>query len=111
MQQPLPATPPQEPENNCPDCLCMELEAVPASSEEFPDNRLPPINLHLSLQFNEQWEQLPGGRIKFGLKGGELRVKLQNGKIPLASRNLAGSLMLSVPKDRQQQGSAEIQSS
>ncbi|MEW6491805.1 MAG: hypothetical protein AB1589_04540 [Cyanobacteriota bacterium] len=59
------------------------------------------VNLHLTIRFNEEWTEplgRLGGRIKFGLKGGELRLKLQNGKI--ASREFDSSLPPSVPIDR-----------
>jgi hypothetical protein len=44
------------------------------------------IELNLTLSFNEQWEQLPAGRIKFGIKAGELRLTLKNGTIPYEDR-------------------------
>lgn len=68
------------------------------------------IELYLTLQFNEQEEQLPGGRIKFGLKGGVLRLRLENGTIPLASRVLGSSCKFSIQKDRQPQEASESQS-
>nr|WP_290228378.1 hypothetical protein [Trichocoleus desertorum] len=64
----------------------------------------------MTIQFNEQWEQLPGGRIKFGLRGGELRLKLDNGEISLQDRELGGSFDLAVQKERQQQEGSENQS-
>lgn len=107
-----------EPENKCKDCLYMELEIAPVK----PDNRglieriwqreeIQPgeIDLHLTINFNEQWEDLIGGRVKFGLKGGELRLHLENGKAPYKGRNLAGELELSIQKERQKQESNERQ--
>jgi hypothetical protein len=99
----------------------MELEAIPVQTskgmlEKIFQNRAKPepteqLNLYLTIQFNEQWESLPGGRIKFGLRGGELRLKLENGEIPLKNRELAGALELVVQKERQQQEGSETQSS
>jgi len=122
MQQPLPTPPQPQPENKCPDCLYMELEGIllqpepqgrgisklfqPKQKSSEPDQ----IDLHLTINFNEQWEPLRGGRVKFGLKGGELRLKLENSKIPYESRELAGKLELSVQKERQQQEASEKQS-
>jgi hypothetical protein len=63
------------------------------------------INLHLTIQFNEQQEQLLEGRIKFGLKGGKLSVKLKNGKISLSSNHLSGSYKLAIQQERQQEKS------
>jgi hypothetical protein len=76
----------------------MKLEGMPVQPEKQDIFKLKPqssateqINLHLTLQFNEQRERLLSGRIKFGLKGGELSVKLENGTIPLASGELGGT--------------------
>jgi hypothetical protein len=69
------------------------------------------IDLYLTIQFNEQTKvPIPGGEIAFGLKGGELRLKLENGKIPLEFRELAGSLEHSVQIERQKQEGTEAQS-
>lgn len=117
MPQHLPATPPSEPENKCLGCLFMKLEGIPVLPETQDSVNLEPksaateqINLYLTLQFNEQREMLPGGRLKFGLKGGELRIKLENGKIPLTSGELDNSCKLSVHQDRQQQEGKSNQS-
>ena len=107
-------------ENRCPDCLCMELKVITIQVSEGLLSKILPgkskvdsdeqINLHLTIQFNEQWEDLPAGRIKFGLRGGELRLTLENGEIPLQDRELGGSLELIIQKERQQQESSENQS-
>jgi hypothetical protein len=60
----------------------MKLEGILIKSEQ--------IDLPLAIEFNEQWESLPGGRVKFGLKGGTLRFKLENAQIPDNLRNLTG---------------------
>jgi len=39
--------------------------------------------------FNEQWVKFSFGKVKFGLQGGELRLKLENGKMPSGLRNEA----------------------
>lgn len=104
MQPPFPQKPQPEPENKFPDCLYMKLEGIPIQPDSLDyldswqvSTETRQIDLHLTINFNEQWELLPGGRIKFGLKGGELRVKLENSEIPFESRELAGSWELSVP--------------
>lgn len=86
MQQ-LPSTTPQpQHENRCPDCLYMELQAIPVNSDQ--------IDLPVTMHFNEQWEPLLNGRVKFGVKGGELKLKLKNGEIPYDSRELGGLVEL-----------------
>ena len=94
MQEPVFPLELLESENPYPDCLSMELEAIPVQSKETQH-----FELYLSLTFNEQWESLLEGRIKFGLKGGELRLKLENCIIPIASRSLNGLLTLSQPSE------------
>jgi hypothetical protein len=64
----------------------------------------------LTIQFNEQRELLLGGHLKFGLKGGKLRIQLENSEIPLASRQLIGSFELSLQTERPQQEDSQNQS-
>ena len=81
-------------EHKCSGCLCLELEGkliepTPGLFDRIPfvapnaPAADPEIDLYLTIQFNEQWETLPGGGVKFGLRGGELRLKLRNGAMPL----------------------------
>lgn len=79
-------------QNKCPDCLYIKLVGISRSA------KLAQIDLYLTINFNEQWENIFGGRVKFGLKGGELRFGLNNAVMPYESRELAGSLQLFVPK-------------
>ena len=88
MQEPLSTMLLLESENKYPDCLWMNLEAIPLQSGSTAQ---PQLDLYLTLQFNEQWEPLLGGRFKFGLKGGELKLKLENGEILSPSPQLNGS--------------------
>jgi len=108
MQPSLPTKPQPEPKNNCPNCLYMKLEGIPVQPGSQDSIELwhlitdtQQIDLLLTINFSEQWETLKQGRVKFGLKGGELRVKLENGEIPLESRELIGSIELFLPKERQ----------
>lgn len=117
MQQTL-STPSQpEPENKCLGCLFMKLEAIPVQSEPQGSIQRQPnstaiqqVNLHLTLLFNEQRELLIGGRIKFGLKGGKLKLKLENGEIPRESSKLAGLIEFSIQKPSQSPQGSENQS-
>ncbi len=108
MQPSLPTQPQPEPENKCPDCLYIKLEGIPVQPEnqDYLDfwstsTQTEQIDLHLSVKFSEQWLPLRQGRVKFGLKGGELRLKLKNGEIPYESRELTGSFELSLIRERQ----------
>jgi Pentapeptide repeats (8 copies) len=70
----------------------MQLEAIPIPSVAAQTQQL---DIHLSLNFNEHWEPLLGGRVKFGLQGGTLKLNLENCEIPVASRQLVGDFELS----------------
>ena len=109
MQKTLPTPSQPEPENKCLGCLFMKLEGIPVQPEHQGSSYLQPtnstttqqINLYLTLLFNEQRELLIDGRIKFGLKGGKLKLKLINGEIPWESSRLAGLVELSIEKQTQ----------
>lgn len=92
-----------EPENKCLGSLFMKLEGVLIPPVAGSPNKSEPqqLKLYLTLQFREQRELLVGGHIKFGLKGGRLRVKLKNAEIPLTSNQLGRSYELVVQKKRQ----------
>ncbi|WP_139240686.1 hypothetical protein [Geitlerinema sp. PCC 9228] len=86
-----------EPENRCPDCVFMKLIGEPIYSQGL----LEKIDLKLTINFNEQWEELPAGRIKFGIRAGELRLTLENGRIPDENREWNDTFDLSISKERQ----------
>ncbi|MEG3847940.1 pentapeptide repeat-containing protein [Microcoleus sp. herbarium19] len=87
-----------ESHNKYPDCLWMQLEAIPVRSVAAQTQQL---EIHLSLNFNEHWEPLLGGRIKFGLQGGTLKLNLENCELPAASRQLVGDFKLSPIEETQ----------
>jgi hypothetical protein len=109
MQQTQTATPPlpHSLENRCPDCLYLKLEGKTVGKQGLFAPIQNRIDFDLDINFNEQWEQMPGGRIKFGLTGGELRLKLENGSIPYELRELKSKFELAIPKERQQQVSQD----
>jgi len=47
------------------------------------------FSLSVRIIFNQQWLDFRFGRVKFGLRGGELRLKLENGQMPSELRNEA----------------------
>ena len=109
MQPSLPTKPQPEPENKCPGCLYLKLEGIPVQPEDqdifapwHTSTQHQQINLYLTIKFDEQWLSIENGRIKFGLKGGELRLKLENSEIPYEDRELSGSIELSMPQQRQE---------
>ncbi|NEP60923.1 MAG: hypothetical protein F6K31_28725, partial [Symploca sp. SIO2G7] len=106
-----------ERKDKCPDCLLMNLKGFYKEQQgklsflgfQSADNKA--IELHLDINFNEQWEALPVGRIKFGIRSGELRLRLENGNIPLANRELNDPFEVTLKKDRQHQEGSEDQNS
>lgn len=97
MQQSLPSIPSPKPENKCPECLFIDLQGILVQSDG--------IDLNLTINFNEQWEALKGGRVKFGLKGGELRLKLENSKSPYEFRKFTRLLTVELIMGRDTTGS------
>ena len=104
-----------EPENKCPYCLYMKLEGH-LTQQEKPFILLPfrpkqteteQMSLHLFINFGKQKEFLPFGSIKFGLNGGQLKLKLKSGKMPFEDRKLTNPLPISVQKERQKQESSK----
>ena len=91
-------------ENQCPDCLYLDLESKLRTL--IPGAYAREVVLFLTINFNEEWAELPGGRVKFGVKSGELRLDLTQGTIPYQDRNLAGRLALEVNKERHSQTNA-----
>lgn len=61
--------------NQYPDCCRLELEAIPIQSSNSDSRE---FDLYFSISFDRRWESILGGRIEFGFKGGELRLKLHN---------------------------------
>ncbi|NEP08683.1 MAG: hypothetical protein F6K14_00150 [Symploca sp. SIO2C1] len=81
----------------------MKLEGIPVQPDQ--------IELYLTINFNVQCESLPGGSIAFGLKGGKLQLRLENGKIHHQFRELTGSLALSLQQESQKSNSNQTQMS
>ena len=94
MQQSQTSTPSKIKENNCPECLYLDLEERPVGKQGLFSSIQNQIDLHFTISFNEQWEDIGMGRIKFGIRGGELRLKLIQGKIPYNCRSFNDSLSL-----------------
>jgi hypothetical protein len=113
MQQPLTLVQPSEPENKCPDCIFVKLEGKQIPRRFKLNFRQPEraatqqISLKLLISFNAQWESLKIGRIKFGLKGGELKLRLENCKMYYEDCKLHAPLDISIQQERQEQKSSK----
>ncbi|HIK26948.1 MAG TPA: pentapeptide repeat-containing protein [Oscillatoriaceae cyanobacterium M7585_C2015_266] len=71
MQETLSSIPQQ-------DCLSLELTAA-AIANDSPE--LTHLEIYLTIHFDEVWQSIAGGRVKFGIQNGQLKLKLENGKI------------------------------
>ena len=105
-----------EPENRCPECLHLEISGKVVAAKgllsSFKKSEPDVIALFVRINFNEQWVNFNFGRVKFGLSGGELRLKLENGKMPSELRNqdLKKSLEREMSVERQSGGEQERKS-
>jgi hypothetical protein len=86
---------PLEPKNTLPDCVFIKLHCAPVRS---PNGAalgfqmataapavpcVDPIAVKVTIRFGKQAIKVPGGVVEFGLRRGELALKLENGKMPL----------------------------
>ncbi|MFN6271263.1 MAG: hypothetical protein ACK4ZI_00035 [Microcystis sp.] len=84
-----------EHDNKCPECLHLEILGEPLAPESkgvfslLKKSDPEAFSLSVRIIFNEQWLDFRFGRVKFGLRGGELRLKLENGQMPSELRNEA----------------------
>jgi len=82
-----------EHDNKYPECLHLKISGEPLAPESkglfSPLKKSDPeaIALSVRINFNQQWLDFSFGRVKFGLRGGELRLKLENGQMPSELRN------------------------
>jgi len=84
-----------EHDNKCPECLHLEISEEPVAPESkgvfslLKKSDPEAFSLSVRIIFNQQWLDFSFGRVKFGLRGGELRLKLENGQMPSELRNEA----------------------
>jgi len=72
-------------ENKSPDCVFLNLHPA-LESQGWQRKKPDVIALKLTLSLNTQEEQLPGGKIRFGITQGTLRLQLTNCKSPYERR-------------------------
>ncbi|MFP4008734.1 MAG: hypothetical protein ACLFV6_12120, partial [Spirulinaceae cyanobacterium] len=79
--------------NRFPDCLRLDLTPHSLEADSSPSQ------LYLSLKFDEQWQPLGQGRVKFGLKGGQLHLNFDDKAIQLSDRPSHFQATLVSPND------------
>jgi uncharacterized protein YjbI with pentapeptide repeats len=57
------------------------------------------VELYLTIKFGEQWVNILNGRVKFGLKGGELKLSLENCAFAEAEEIISDDLHLDISPD------------
>jgi hypothetical protein len=100
------------PEHKCPDCFLMDLDLVPllpkSKQDEIPalapnsalQNQPKQVDVYLNIQFGEHQELLRGGYVRFGLRGGELKMTLEGCEMPLSNRTVFDALETTVLRER-----------
>lgn len=66
--------------NRFPDCVLLKLTTQPQGVDSSQSQ------LYFDLNFNEQWQPLGQGRVKLGLKGGQLHLNFDDRAIQLRDR-------------------------
>jgi hypothetical protein len=113
----------QQSVNRFPSCVSMDIDSDESliSSEKPllerlvtwritpPSNKASQINLYLTIRFGEELIALPGGSVIFGLRAGELKLKLYNGELPLKSVRLSAPFKVAVEKEIQKEQNLEEQ--
>ena len=105
-----------EHDNKCPECLHLEISGEPVASESkgpfslFKKSEPEAFSLSVRINFNQQWLVFSFGRVKFGLRGGELRLKLENGQMPSELRNEALKKILARELEIERQSGGEQES-
>jgi len=90
----------EPPRNNFPDCVFVKLHSLPQVASQTPGE----VELHLTIRFGEQTIKLPSGdQVCFGLKRGELKLKLSKGKMPLERMGLTAPFQVKFEVEEQYQ--------
>lgn len=112
-----------ESENRFSDCVFMKLHSVPISTEakssilllksitDWKTGSCNQIELRLTIRFGEQEIKVVGGHVWFGIKRGELKLKLENGKMPLESLALTPVFETVIELEVQNEESSETEGS
>jgi hypothetical protein len=101
--------------NRFPHCIRMELEISPIKPEgiinKIRQKEPEQIDLILNIHFGEHEEEIHygSGNVIFGIKRGELKIKLTNGEVPLKNIKLKGEFQTVVETEVQEERGSENQ--
>jgi len=95
----------EQPRNSFPDCVFVKLHSQPQAASQIPGE----VELHLTIRFGEQIIKLPNGaQVVFGLKRGELKLKLSQCRMPLEKMGLTAPFQVEIEVEEQyQEGSGK----
>lgn len=108
-----------EPTNRFPDCLFMKLHILPIQHTEpssiiqpstnLQGARVDAVDLKLTVRFGEYEIKVLGGTVRFGLKRGNLKLKLENCKMPIEDMKLIAEFEDKIDMEIQQEEGKEAE--
>lgn len=110
--------------NRFPDCVFVKLHKpsfdpdkkissvilLPHSTESHAPGTAE-ADLKLTIRFGQQEVEVPGGKVWFGLKRGELKLRLENGQIPIEKQELTAKLENEIEFEIHQEKGRELEGS
>lgn len=107
----------QVPLNSFPDCVFMKLHSAPVQGHKLgflihnnqTSESVEHVDLKLTIRFGKQAINVPGGLVWFGLKRGELKLRLENARIPLEKMGLTAKFATEIEYEEQQERGKEFE--
>lgn len=87
----------------------VEPEQQPFAIAQAPDETTKEVSLQLTIRFSKCTIGVPGGKVEFRIRRGELDLKLTNGKIPLEKMGLTTPFELRTEVEEQQETGHEAE--
>jgi hypothetical protein len=110
-----------EPENKFQNCVFIKLHTIDSQRKEgfggifrFPrrlGTTTVDVDLELTIRFGVHEIEVPGGRVRVGIKRGKLKLRLENGKMPLEKMLMTGELKTSTEVEEQNEIGGETEGS
>ena len=124
MQQPLSTVPQSEIDNKFPNCVLMKLHSTLIQTQELQSSVIilnhtsqtigsatEQIDLKLTIRFGEEEIRVLKSKVRFGVKRGELKLELENSRIPLEKMGLTAKFEPGVEVEVHQEKGGETQGS
>ncbi len=110
-----------EPANRFPDCVFMKLHNEPLDEKrrsplvtiftQYQSDNRRKVDLKLTIRFGRHEIKTPklGSSVQFGLRGGELKLKLENGEMPLETMGLKSEFATEIEIETGRETGREIE--